>query len=110
MSLAYELLQRLWNQKRAQKCIIQSDDFLQAVLAPGGILASERCIAAHIDLAKQSGAHVRLGERVLTWHANEDSVLVTTDKRRYSAKKLILAAGAWMPQLVPELQVISQNC
>lgn len=75
------------------------------MLGPGGILASERCIAAHVDLARQHGAEVRLGEEVLSWQAEAGSVTVRTDKGEYKARKIVLAGGSWMPQLVPELQV-----
>ena len=81
----------------------------QAVLGPGGILASERCIAAHVDLARQHGAEVRLEEQVLSWHAEADGVVVRSDKGEYRARKLVLAGGSWMPQLVPELQVVTSH-
>ena len=60
-----------------------------------------------MELAEQSGADVRLGEAVVSWQASESSGVVTvvTNKGRYTAKHLILAAGAWNSQLVPELQV-----
>lgn len=81
---------------------------LQAVLAPGGILASERCISAHVQQAKKLGAEVRTGEQLLEWSASgsKEGVTVKTDKGTYSGNKLVLAAGAWMPRIVPELQVL----
>ncbi len=78
-------------------------------MGPGGILASERCIEVHVDLAQQNGAEVRLGEKVLAWRAEEGSVTMKTNKGEYTAKKLVLAGGSWMPQLVPELQVFLWN-
>jgi len=80
------------------------------VLAPGGILASERCIAAHIQMAQQSGAEFRLGEVVTTWHAprGPGDVIVVTNRGTYTAGKVVFAAGAWMGRLVPELQVCLQ--
>ena len=80
---------------------------LQAFLGPGGILASERCVAAHIEQAQEHGAEVRLGERVKSWQAAgpHGDVTVRTDKGEYRAKHLVLAAGSWNPRLVPELQV-----
>jgi sarcosine oxidase len=43
----------------------------------------------------------------LRWAALPDGgVRVDTDAGSYLADKLILSAGAWMPKLVPELEVI----
>ena len=86
---------------------MQSDPrvFLQAVLGPGGILASERCIEAHVDMARQHGAEVRLEETVLSWHADEGGITVRTNRADYRARKAVFAGGSWMPQLIPELQV-----
>lgn len=46
-------------------------------------------------------------KQVLSWKAegSDGGVSVMTDRGTYKADKLILAAGAWMDQLVPELQV-----
>jgi sarcosine oxidase len=62
---------------------------------------------AHTRMAQQSGAEVRLGEDVTTWHAprGPGDVTVVTNRGTYTAGKVIFAAGAWMAHLVPELQV-----
>ena len=82
---------------------------MQAVFQPqGGILASERCIAAHIKAAQQQGAQVHLHEKVCGWRVDPrtQDVLVSTDKAQYRAGRLVITGGAWMSQLVPELQVL----
>ena len=84
---------------------------MQALYQPqGGLLASELCIQAHVAIAKQHGAEVHTQEAVRSWHVDESSpqegdVTVTTDKGQYRCKRLIMTAGAWMPRLVPALQV-----
>ena len=80
---------------------------MQAVLAPGGILASERCIEAHIEQARRHGAQVATAEAVVSWTAPADGgdVTLVTDRGRYLAGRVVFAAGAWMPHLIPELQV-----
>lgn len=72
-------------------------------------MASERCIQAHISEATKLGAEVRIGEQVLDWQAapNEGPVTIITNQGRYTAGKAVLAGGAWMPHLVPELQARS---
>ncbi len=58
-------------------------------------------------MAQQHGAQVLPGARVLGWSASAcgSSVTVDTDAGSFSAASLVLAAGAWMGQLVPELKV-----
>ncbi len=78
----------------------------RAVFQPdGGLVASERAVVAHIELAQARGAVVHAREPVLGWHANAggDGVTVTTARGRYEASRLVLTAGAWMAELAPVL-------
>jgi sarcosine oxidase len=73
--------------------------------AQGGLVASERAIVSHVRAAQGSGAEIHARETVIGWEARPggDGVVVTTDKGRYEAGRLVLAAGAWMADLVPAL-------
>lgn len=90
----------------------------RAVFQPqGGLVASERAVVAHANAAQDAGAEIRARERVLGWEARPggEGVVVTTDKGRYEAARLVLTAGAWMADLaaplaglaVPERQVLA---
>lgn len=72
----------------------------------GGLIASERAIIAHVQMAQILGAEIRAREQVLAWeaHSSGEGVTVITDKGRYEAAKLVLTAGAWIAQLLPDLQ------
>lgn len=75
---------------------------LRAVFQPqGGLLASERAIVAHVNAAMSFGAEIHARERVLGWdaHPGGEGVVVTTDRGRYEAGRLILTAGAWIGEL-----------
>ena len=77
-----------------------------AVYQPeGGLVASERAIVAHVELAQAQGAVVQARERVLRWDARPggEGVTVTTDRGTYGAGRLVLTAGAWIGELVPAL-------
>lgn len=90
---------------------------LQAVFQPdGGFLAPERGIQAHVAAAQQHGASVACGTRVLGWEpapqygGAQQGVVVHTEGpcgKRASlwAERLVLAAGPWLPKLVPEITV-----
>lgn len=76
-----------------------------AVFQPdGGFLAPERCIEAHVALARARGADVHQSEQVLGWDARDDGVTVRTDHRTYRAEHLVVTAGAWAGSLVEELR------
>ena len=70
----------------------------------GGLLVPERCIVAHVELARQHGADIHTGERVQGWDVRADGrVQVQTDSSSYLAEKLILCGGAWAYKLLPAL-------
>ena len=70
----------------------------------GGLLVPERCITAHVELAKSRGAVVHTGERVLGWEILADErVRVRSDAAAYTAEKLVVCGGAWAAKLAPEL-------
>jgi sarcosine oxidase len=69
----------------------------------GGFLLPERCISTSVTAALAAGADIRARERMLGWEPRGDGVRVATERGVYEADRLILAAGAWMGALVPEL-------
>jgi sarcosine oxidase len=74
-----------------------------AYLEPSaGFVRPEACVAAQLRLARAHGAEIHTGEAVLGLDSSADTVVLATDKARYAASRLILAAGAWLPQLLPE--------
>lgn len=80
---------------------------LRAIFQPqGGLLASERAIVAHVNAAMSFGAEIHARERVHGWdaHPGGEGVVVTTDRGRYEAARLVLTAGAWIGELVPIVQ------
>jgi sarcosine oxidase len=45
---------------------------------------------------------------VTEWEATDESVRVVTDRDTYTAEKLVIAAGAWAPKVLPELADVLQ--
>jgi sarcosine oxidase len=68
--------------------------------ADGGYLHAERAVEAHAAQALAAGAELHLDERVAGWEAHADGVVVTTDRGRYRAERLVLTPGAWAPGLL----------
>jgi sarcosine oxidase len=83
---------------------LQVTDDMVALLEPhAGMLFPERAIETHLRLATTLGATLRTNESVTRWHAGANDVTLITPNDRYSADHVIIASGAWLPTLVPEL-------
>lgn len=68
---------------------------------PGaGYLRPEACIRAQLTLAERQGARIHRDETVLEFSQASGAVSVRTDRGTYEARRLIVAAGAWLPQLL----------
>lgn len=71
--------------------------------AGAGFLNPERCIAAHLGAARRRGATLRFDEPALGWKSDGEGVAVTTPRATVRAGRLVLAAGGWLRDLLPEL-------
>jgi sarcosine oxidase len=90
-------------QLRRRLPMFAADEETEAYYEPGaGIVWPEAAVAVHLELARREGARLCLGERAIEWSASRAGVTVTTDAGTYAADRLVLCAGAWLPQLVPE--------
>ena len=69
----------------------------------GGFVHPEACITAQLDQARRCGARTHTDERVTGWTSSAGGIEVTTNRATYTADRLILTAGAWLPALVPVL-------
>eukprot|EP00887_Chlorella_sp_A99_P004458 scaffold30.g4458.t1 len=98
----------------------------------GGMLAPEAAICAAVARAQALGARVELGCPVERWEAREAAeaesgaagqqgaaaqspagggggpAVVHTPRGAFAGRRLVLAAGGWMPALVPELGPLLQ--
>jgi sarcosine oxidase len=85
---------------------LRPDDDMSAILEPrAGLLFPERCVAAHLSLAVRYGAKVRTEEPMHRWEGTASGVTIVTTRGEYHADHLILCAGSWITQLVPELKL-----
>ena len=80
----------------------------------GGLLAAERCLVAHVNVALHHGAHIHGREVLQGWDSQGDGIVVRSSRGTYWAQRLVLTAGAWTHRLVaqyrgmlqPERQVV----
>jgi sarcosine oxidase len=83
-------------------------DYLAVVQPDGGFLAAEPAIASQIALATGAGAEIRTGEAVRAIEPRAGHVRIVTERGVIEAEAAIVAAGAWMPALVPDLAPMLQ--
>jgi sarcosine oxidase len=66
-----------------------------------GFLRPEACVAAQLQEAVRLGAELRLGGAALEFEEGPHGVTVVTDADRYAGDRLVVAAGPWLPRLLP---------
>ncbi|NET62194.1 MAG: N-methyl-L-tryptophan oxidase [Symploca sp. SIO2E6] len=68
-----------------------------------GFLRPEKCIAAQLQLAQQQGVELQLNQKVVSIEPNShnDGVVVKTNTNTWEAECAIIAAGAWVSELLP---------
>jgi len=69
-----------------------------------GMLFPERCIEAHLTRAAACGAELRTNEGVTSWTTNATGVTLSTQQGSYLADRVVVAAGAWLPDLLTPLR------
>lgn len=90
-------------QLRRRLPMFTADEQTEAYLEPSaGIVWPEAAVQVQLELARRAGARLCLGERVVEWSASRAGVAVATDAGTHTADRLVLSAGAWLAQLVPE--------
>ena len=99
--VAYEILTA--DQLRERFPLLTPRDGDRAYYEPGaGVLRPEGCIETQLESARQNGAAIHTGEKVTGYETCASGVTVATEKGSYSADKLIIAAGAWVADFLPE--------
>ena len=87
--------------RRYPQFITRGDE--RGYVEPGaGLVRPERCIEAQLVMAARSGAHVRMGATVVGIEQDGAGARVTlADGTVHGAGAVVLAAGAWIPGLLP---------
>jgi len=70
-----------------------------------GILFPEKCIAAHLQGARNHGAQLHFAETVLSWRERAGHCVILTTRGEYEAARLVFTAGAWLADLFPDLRL-----
>lgn len=74
----------------------------------GGYIRPETAIMGYLKLAAEDGAVLHFGERIIAIEPDDAGVTVISTTGRYRARKVIVATGAWIAELVPQLKSHAQ--
>lgn len=80
-------------------------EFLVVREAQAGYLEVENCVRAQLEAARSLGADLRFHQPVLGWDLTATGVSLQTASTTIHAQKLVLAAGPWASQFIPQLTV-----
>jgi sarcosine oxidase len=97
--LEFERLDRGQLQNRFPQFDLPAD-FIGMHESKAGFLVPEWCIEDQVHLARTHGAEIHEHERVESWTCVGGGVQVQTAAGTYTAERLVLCAGAWMPELL----------
>jgi sarcosine oxidase len=70
-----------------------------------GYLDVEDCVKAAVGEAVKHRAVLQIGTSVRSWRADDDGIVVETDRGIERANSLIITAGAWAGQLLGDLGI-----
>jgi sarcosine oxidase len=87
-------------------------DYVGVFQPDAGYLATEKAVAAQIAAATAAGAEIRIGCRALRLSTGAGGVRIETSEGAIAAGKVVVAAGPWLKDLLPDfpgpLQVTRQ--
>jgi sarcosine oxidase len=66
----------------------------------GGFVRPEACVEAQLLLARRAGAATEFGVVAEDLVQETDGVRVITDRGDFRARRVVVAAGAWLPKLI----------
>ncbi|MEM7536708.1 MAG: N-methyl-L-tryptophan oxidase [Chloroflexota bacterium] len=84
--------------------VLMRDGDIAGYEPTGGVVLCEQAVEIQIAQAKKFGAEVVVNQPVTDIQWGPTDVTVTTAQGRYDAEKVIVTAGAWMPDFLPALK------
>lgn len=97
--LAHEVLDAAEIRRRFPE-LTPAEDVVALYEPMAGFVVPEACTLAHLARATKHGAELHFEEAVTSWSASTSGVSVTTTRAHYEADRLVIAPGAWAPELL----------
>lgn len=90
-------------ERNQTKAFLIPDKFEQIFEPDAGFALAEETIKTYTEEALKHGAELKKGEQVIGWELKNEVIEVRTNRSTYRTEKLILSAGAFLKELVPQL-------
>lgn len=103
-SLPHEVLDAAALMRRCPAFRVPAD-FVGVYQPDGGFLQAELAVEAQVSLARAAGAAVLTNAKVLSIEPQSRGVRIATEHETIVADSVIVAAGPWLPTLLPGLPV-----
>jgi len=100
--LAHEVLDAAEIRKRYPPLRPASGD-IALFESKAGFIRPEAAVRAHLRGATALGAELRFEEKVLGWEPRGQGVAVRTARGTHEAARLVIAPGAWAPEILADL-------
>jgi sarcosine oxidase len=98
--IAHELLDATEIRERFPRFAVSDDE--QGYFEPGaGWLDPEACVSTHLNRARALGAQLRLDEKIERIEVRTNGIEVVCGNESFRPARLVVAAGAWLPGLLP---------
>ena len=81
------------------------DDYVACYDPNSGFLYSEECILAYKEECEKLGVTILENQPVLDLQITDKEVTVLTADTTFVARKAVVTAGAWIPKLLPDLEL-----
>ncbi len=70
----------------------------------GGVIAAAEVLQNLAHIARKNGVEIRENTKVVNIDADKNSLQVMTDEETFSTNRLVVATGAYLPQLFPQFR------
>lgn len=87
--------------RRRQPNVTVSDGAMVGYESTAGVVMCERAVDLQLREAAAEGAELRFDEPVVDVEPGDGHVVVRSDSIELAARNVIVATGAWMPELAP---------
>ena len=74
----------------------------------GGAMLPQAAVVSAVDLARAHGARIHENERILAIRDDGDGVVISTTERVETVDRVVVSAGVWIRELVPEVAALVQ--
>jgi sarcosine oxidase len=101
----HEILDYVDAKRRYPQHILGPDEIM-VLDKEAGFLRPELAVVSAVKRAEQLGAEIRSHAKVESFEAKADGVVIKSDGREYKVKQLLITAGPWVGEMLPQFKPV----